>query len=152
MWRRHWWTAYYHIEFEKGDKVSACERTKHDWCLTWLMSSVSTLVLRSVCIMFQGLRPKTLVSSMSDLACCTPPVSKLELVDASIVAGSATGTCSRFVKQWRWPGGTDEQRFDCEMKNTPGLPLPIPPQKREDTRTRTCQIAVQNLTWKISVS
>ena len=81
--------------------------------------------------MFQGLRPKTSVSSMSDLAGCTPPVSKLELVDASIVAGSATKrlpTC-RFVKQCRCPG-TDEQLFDCEMKNTPGLPLPIPPQKR----------------------
>jgi hypothetical protein len=103
-------------------------------------------VLRSVGIMFQGLTPKTSVSSMSDLACWTPPVSKLQLVEASIVAGSAISRCSFFVKQCRWPGGTDESRFDCEMKNTPGLPLPIPPQKREDTRTRTCQVAVQNLT------
>ncbi len=31
MWRRHWWTAYYHVEFEKGDKVSVWGARRGSW-------------------------------------------------------------------------------------------------------------------------
>ena len=102
-------------------------------------------VLNSACIKFQGLRLKTSVSSMSDLAGCTP-VSNHELAYASIVTRSTKGTCCRCVKQCRWPGDTDEQRFDFEMKSTTRLPLPMPFQKPEHTRMLTYQIAVHNLT------
>ena len=46
-------------------------------------------------------------------------------------------------------GDTHQQRFDVEMKTTPGFRLPMPPQKRAHTSMLACQIAVHNLTWKI---
>ncbi len=130
LWPLSFWsTAYYHIEFQKGDKVSVVGVQGGSWkiCLLSLehtkTSKVSvclcdllplqmnvvesntlynlksyytcspqnlTVAVLSVCIKFQGLSLKTSVSSMSDLAGCTP-VSNLELVYGCIVTRTARG-------------------------------------------------------------